>query len=454
MRLVFSDDYMLAEVLLEPNERPAFANVFALLAERGVTYGVLQDVLASIETHVGPARVAIARGLRPHEGQDARIEYAFRVERRDLRPVIGVDGRADHRNLGLIQNVQAGTVLARRTPPVMPQAGVTVLGHTVQPDFPKDRLLLAGPGAEVTPDGLAVVALVPGNPCLQGDRVLVRQELVIPGDVDLSTGNIRFEGDLVIWGDVQPQMEVQATGSVTISGNVDGARVEAGAEILVAGGVRRRAVLVAASDVHAQILENSQVRTKGMLRVRGDLVQADVEAYESLSVGGHLVGGVAKAGVTAETRVAGSRTGTPTSVAVVPPPFSGPTLAEVERELERVHQGLLQLTGKIRKAQGLLTEGRLPKAEVEALRKELELASLLNKRLEMLTAQRSELAAIARRVAVPPRFAVHETLYAEVALQLGQSVLRTAHEMPGCVLVEEDGAIRVQTDVRPMGEWA
>ena len=54
----------------------------------------------------------------------------------------------------------------------------------------------------------------------------VRPVLEIKGDVDYGTGNIDFNGDVHIFGDVREGFDVRATGTIIINGLVEAATVE------------------------------------------------------------------------------------------------------------------------------------------------------------------------------------------------------------------------------------
>ena len=51
--------------------------------------------------------------------------------------------------------------------------------------------------------------------------------------VDLTTGNINFEGSLQVRGDISATMEVRVTGDVVVNGTMEAALVEAGGNVTV-----------------------------------------------------------------------------------------------------------------------------------------------------------------------------------------------------------------------------
>jgi uncharacterized protein (DUF342 family) len=131
------------------------------------------------------------------------------------------DGSVDFHAVTSNLSVNEGDVLARRRPPVPGTPGVDVLGAAIPVTPAVDRLLgpMAGKGTEVKGDEL--VAVRAGRPVFSGTKVEVLPVFDVKGDVNYAVGNIRFNGDVTISGDVHPGFTIEAEGSVTIRGIVE-----------------------------------------------------------------------------------------------------------------------------------------------------------------------------------------------------------------------------------------
>jgi hypothetical protein len=435
-----ANDDMTSWLVLAPDEQISGGEAMALLDAKGVCHGVNATRLAEVGQLTGPIRLAVAEGTPVVDGQDARVEYAFRVGRQELRPVIRDDGRADFRNLGLITNVQPGQVLARRVPPVPGREGLTVMGRSIMPVPPRDVHLRAGRGAEVTADGMAVVATIAGNPHCEGSVVLVRQEYVLPGGVSLATGNISFEGDLVVNGPVDAQMEVFATGNVVVHGPVGNAVIRAGGSILVHGGVRQQSTLQAGNDIVARFVEQSTVRCGGSLGLEEDLIHCDVTAGGSVVAGGSIVGGRVHLGERGEARSLGGRLGVPTSITIIAPKPPSEERLALEEERAVIRANLQRIAPAVREANEAL---RCPHTvtNVEAFRKLLELSSQLMAKDAALERRLQSMSDPPPRHR--PRLDVREVIHAGVAIQLGAATLRVSDAYPPGTLFEEAGAVRL-----------
>lgn len=213
-----------------------------LVEEKKITYGLdreaLQRALDSFSRGgFPPEGVVIARGKPPVKGVDARVELLIQLEE-TISPRERENGRIDYRELRRWPSVEAGTMIAVKHPPGDGEPGITITGEPVSPPPPVDLELVARQGTMLTGDGTAVVATSPGRPVMEqrGRRVQFQVLQVLNlENVDLSTGNVAFKGDVAIRGNVADGMSVKADGAIRVQGNVGQARLEAGGDIEVAG---------------------------------------------------------------------------------------------------------------------------------------------------------------------------------------------------------------------------
>jgi len=217
-----------------------------LVAEKKITYGIdgeaLQRALDSFTQGGFPAEgMVIARGKPPVKGEDARVELLIQLEEETISPQERENGRIDYRELRRWPSVEAGTLIAVKHPPRDGEPGITVTGEQVSPPPPQDIELIARQGTMITGDGKAVMATSPGRPVMEqrGRGKVQFQVLQVLNldNVDLSTGNVAFKGDVFIRGNVADGMAVKADGAIRVQGNVGQARLEAGGDIEVAGSV-------------------------------------------------------------------------------------------------------------------------------------------------------------------------------------------------------------------------
>jgi uncharacterized protein (DUF342 family) len=102
--------------------------------------------------------------------------------------------------------------------------GKTVTGEDVN-DIDQWFRHFAGNNVNISEDGLTLSAAIEGCLFWKAGQLTVDVIYHISGDVDYSTGNVKFDGAILIDGDVRSGFRVDATGSIYINGSVEAAEV-------------------------------------------------------------------------------------------------------------------------------------------------------------------------------------------------------------------------------------
>lgn len=301
-------------------------DVRRILRASSIVAGLQQDGIERSVREASGEPVLVAKGTAPKNGEPARFES--RVRRASGRqPKMKSDGRVDLRELGVFVMVKPGDVLMVKIPPTAGVPGHNVHG-VVLPVLPGEDVDFSGEleGTQRHPrDPNTLIAAVAGRPVVLESSVYVDTNLEIK-NVDMSTGNVHFEGDVTISGDVRAGCKVISSGSVTIGGTVEGATVEADGDIVIELGAIGRgeirdetgelstsaAVLRAGGNVQVRYLYNALVESGGVVTVSETVTHSEVIAKNEVMVGGdgtkkgHIIGGRIVAGDCVQAQVVGS----------------------------------------------------------------------------------------------------------------------------------------------------
>ncbi|WP_312943124.1 FapA family protein, partial [Oscillibacter sp.] len=266
-QVVLSEDGMAAWLLLLPpsgkGKRLTVADGQALLREARVTFGVDQRALFSVFTKKPYFSLCpVARGTFPIEGKDGWTKEHFP---RDFSRFTGNEegGTVDYRAQACVQVIEKGAVICDIYPPTEGVAGTRVDGVSVPPKAVNPAPVLAGNYTALSEDGTKLLADMDGFLDFRDGKFHVKNILNITSDVDYSTGNIDFRGDVTIQGDVREQFSVKATGSISISGMVEAASVEAGGDVMISAGVSgNNQAIIRGKNVRARHLENCTVHAE------------------------------------------------------------------------------------------------------------------------------------------------------------------------------------------------
>jgi hypothetical protein len=318
------------------------------LQSAGVTSGIdTAAIMRLVQEKLYFDLIPIACGTSPIEGADGYVEEHYP---REFRQEIKVDenGAADYRSLTYVQLIEKGDVICDIYPPVEGQPGLRVDGKIMETKRVRPAKIPGGSNTELSEDGEHLVASIDGHLAFSNGVFLVRPLLDIPGDVDYSTGNVDFRGDVHIHGDVRENFFVRATGTITIDGTVEAANIEAGGDIVVSCGVLgdNRATIKSGGCVRVKYLE-SCVTYAGKGVYADCIMSARVNSDDVISVTtgrGTVIGGTLTAGNKIAAHMIGSQSGMKTSLVLGILHYNQEKLRNDLADLKTVHREMEELT--------------------------------------------------------------------------------------------------------------
>ncbi|MBN1103077.1 MAG: DUF342 domain-containing protein, partial [Deltaproteobacteria bacterium] len=274
-----------------------------LLAAQGITFGIVDDAMLEGYLKQGArfnVPFKVAEGIPPVPAGEVMVKHHFDTDPLKVG-MIKEGGYIDFKDRGAIPQVKTGDLLAEKVLPADGAPGTDILGQPILPPVTKDIKLRGGKGTKISEDGMKVFAAVDGRPELRADgRVYVFSDLEIRGNVDLKTGHVEFQGNVVISGTVQSgfrvkggsltaneilKADIETNGDVVVFGGIIGATVRAG------GSIRARYVHEANIEVLGDIVVekeiiDSRIETSGVCNVRnGHILSCQVQAKKGIEAG-------------------------------------------------------------------------------------------------------------------------------------------------------------------------
>lgn len=208
------------------------------LATHKVVYGITP---IPSEMIVPGKAVLAARGVEPIDGEDAKITYLPKPER---KPVIKEDGKADYYDMNFITEIREGSWLGEKVLATDGIAGTNVLGETIPAKKGRDFPIRYDKKSsyEEEQDGKIVIrSKISGILTDDKGMIKVSHHLPIAGDVGVETGNLQFDGSITIRGTVTAGFKVIAKGDISIEGTngVSGATLikSLDGDIYIRGGI-------------------------------------------------------------------------------------------------------------------------------------------------------------------------------------------------------------------------
>ncbi len=298
--VTISTNQMSVEMTIESpyaGSLPTYDELLALLREKGINRGVSKKRINNLLFQASEASSGIeftnivAIGLPPRDGKPSRLKSLFpNALERILQPQEAGNNKVNMRNLGDILCVQAKTAVAEREPPGKGRVGYTV---TDSPLLPKEGPWIdikLGANTSISPqDENIILAEVSGQPKFENNIMNVDDTFQTKG-VNVGTGNIDYEGAVIVNGDVTESMQVIAKGDITINGFVESATIRSGGDIIITEGAMGKmneedCKLHAKGSVFVQHGQGLDIVANKNLNVRKQLAYSRVKCGGVVTIG-------------------------------------------------------------------------------------------------------------------------------------------------------------------------
>ena len=342
-----SEDRMKATVRFYPPSNQGkeldSGEIMSLLRLAGVSYGADENAINDfLSNRQYCTDYVLANGVPVKEGSDAVIEYFFNTDNR-VRPTLNEDGTVDFFNLNLVNHCKKGDMLARLTPAVKGSAGIDVKGTPVRPRDVKKKILQYGLNIDISEDKCVLTSQVDGHVTLTGGKVFVSDVLTVV-NVDNSTGNIDYEGSVVVEGNVNSNFRVRARGDIEVKGAVEGAVLEAGGNILLNRGINGmgKAKISAKGNIIAKFMENCTAKAEGYIDA-DSILHSNVTAGTEIHVmsrKGFISGGTVQATSKICVKTLGSPMGADTKVTVGLDTSATERAGELSKEIADIQKNM------------------------------------------------------------------------------------------------------------------
>jgi hypothetical protein len=417
-----------------------------ILKSNGVVAGIHQKSLQEMITEniYGIPR-QIAASLQPTDGENGYVEYKVDINRKTNLNV-EEDGSVNFHELGLIENVRKDQVLANIFPPTEGKDGQDVRGNTLKAKDGIPAKLPKGKNTELTEDKQRLIALIDGQVSVTNGVINILPIYEVKGNVDNSTGNIKFVGKVIIRGNVLTGFEIDAEGNIEVDGVVEGAKLKSGGDIILKRGVQGsgRGVLMCEGNLASKFIENCTVIAGGDV-IAEAIMHSNVSSKAKIHVKGKkglLVGGITSARNEIRARTIGSHMATLTQVEVGVDPqmrrnieIEGKSLEKEKKTLSQVNLNI-GLVAKMAK-QGYVTQDKkiLLKKSV-ALKEQLE--KTISQREKLLAEMNSQLNYISKGCVK-----VEKAVHPGTIVNIGSSTMHVKDLIEYTTFYREGGEIRL-----------
>lgn len=428
------------------------ADVFEIINKEGIVFGLDNEAISEAFNDYNMGQnvndYLIATGQPSIQGKDAHLEYFFKSNK-DIELLQNDDGTVDHRELGLINNVSENDLLALKTPLTEGQPGTSVYGDTIEPNLTRDALLVEGNNTILDDTGLELSSKINGQVFLKGNKISVAPVFTVAHDVDLNVGNVNFNGNIVVNGNVLAGFTLRAKQDITVLGMVEGATLIAGGNIYIKSGYRggNKGILQCHGTFTCKFVDGGNIESNGDILIGNSIIDSHVIGYSKIKVAkkGSIVGGETKAVKGIECKELGSKLGIPTVITVGDRFVIQKRMEEAKSTLEESKKALIPLEESIKKMAPLLKNF----ANLDAMTQQ-KIQGMSKQRQDLITAvevQTNKVSKLEKLFMIQCHsvIAVKGLVYSDTTIIIGSSKLRISN-MARMVKFSEDPVERRITE--------
>lgn len=389
-------------VTIEQNEMIAYAEITTAHGGNDITLSQIKEQCDELEIKFGllpqamlallstckksPSgksfRVTIAKGLDIVDGEDSTFEKLVDTDNhRTPEPKVLDNGKVDMLDLGQNITVEPGTLLMKKTPATQGSPGKTITGNIVEQKKGTDIDFVITDNVHVSPNNpLHLIAKTRGIPI--DDEGFVRiDDVLILNQVDVKSGNIDYQGTVVVTGDIQEGMRLNATGDITVMGLIESAIVTCDGDLTVKmpiiGHQKENEAefsceIDCKGNLQGTIAQYTKLAVGKDLMMSNQLVHCQTDCEGSVMVHneflttGSIIGGVTSANGSVLTTIVGTSAGNKTVINLLGN-YKTLTLDQkaYTNELQQTHDALSKVKQAESRAGGLLDQEESKQAKIK-----------------------------------------------------------------------------------------
>lgn len=421
-------------------------DVLSDLKFNGVTKGIKESVIdLFFEERTYGINLLLAEGQEPRHGRDAYIEYKFNTDIK-ARPTLKDDGGVDFFQLNIINHVRKGDLIAVLHKEDYGDNGFDLLGGVIKPKSVKKEILKFGRNIAISEDKCSLYSEVDGHVDLVDGKVFV-SDIMMVENVDISTGDISYEGNVQVNGNVCSNFTIRARGNVEVRGVVEGAEIYADGNVTIARGVNgmTKGIIRAGGNVVAKFIENANVEARGYIET-DSILHSRVAAGTEVHVGGKrgfITGGHVSATNLVEVKTLGAELGANTIVEIGINP-------EIKRRYEELQSIIEQNNKTLRSAQPVLDAAKakifsgvkLPPEQVKHIQDLSNIVTAKNKELKKAYKEVGELEEL-MNVSNDAQIIVHDKVYPGTKVVISDVSRIVKTESHYCRFIKSQGDVAI-----------
>ena len=217
--ITINDNGLSAQLTLDSKDTaPSKEHILKKCKDLKISHGIDID-LAMDQLRSSSEPVIFAKCTKPKYEED--ISFKWGVNLKDIhKPNIDANDNANYKDLNQFIPLAKDQKIVSINKPIIKESGIDIFGNKI--DFlPVNAFFQVGNNITISEDKLSLIANIDGCLFIKSGVLHVDDVYQIRGDVDFHTGNIDFNGDVIIGGDVKSGFQIISRGNIYVNGTVE-----------------------------------------------------------------------------------------------------------------------------------------------------------------------------------------------------------------------------------------
>ncbi len=239
--------------------------IIGFLKKCGVRHGIDEAAIEQMTENPTPGeKYLVAFGSDAVNGRDGYYEFFFESSG-SCELTEDEEGQVDFSRLDDIVKVNVGDKVAVYHKSTKGVDGQDVFGRKISSKNGKEIPILSGDGFMVLNDRVTYVAKYKGALTIVNGNVYIQKIMILP-EVKLTDKTIRYDGTILVTGDVNSGSEIIAQGDVIISGYMESSTIKSGGNVSIKSGAKCpvRGGIEAKGNVSAKYFEGVKIEAKNV----------------------------------------------------------------------------------------------------------------------------------------------------------------------------------------------
>ena len=286
--ITINDNGLSAQLTLKSNDIiPLKEEILNKCKDLKISHGIVLNLPAE-QLESSSEAIVFAKCTKPK--YDEKISFKWGVDLKDIhKPNIDENDNANYKDLNQFIPLTKDQKIVSINKPIVKESGIDIFGNKI--DFlPVNAFFQVGNNITISEDKLSLIANIDGCLFIKSGVLHVDNVYQIRGDVDFHTGNIDFNGDVIIGGDVKSGFQIMSKGNIYVNGTVESSDLQSNeGSIFIKNGIQGKnncSIKALKGSVFTGYVQNAKIECGNLFHAQNYVIDSTIKSKGIVDLSG------------------------------------------------------------------------------------------------------------------------------------------------------------------------